>query len=288
MSGKYVPLTQPQLDVLQWVAEGCLENRWSGHVHKLVARGLANRSLIRVHRVRNRWTATILPAGIYYLAHNAYEFRAAQAVSQSAKPNWAKLRPPSLAPGAVSTSSSNQKLSPPTPEIVEVSDAPQPYRVAADATVRAMRRIARKPKRPAVEVAYSPEEPMKFTVMVTRVQVAQRSVHAADEESAARKVQEEFDRPYGYFGTWKTVGSEVEVTEKESVLSEIPSALSADGSLLLSLKEAGKALGISYSTIYEMVNRGDLEHVLLGSRKYIAREALLRFIEDNTHRGFHD
>ena len=181
MSGKYVHLTQPQRDVLQWVAEWCPENRWSGHAHKLVARGHANRSLIRVHHVRNRRTATILPAGIYYLAHNAYELRTAQAVSQSAKPISARLRPPSLTSGAVSTSSSSQKLSLPTPDTVEVSDAPQPYRVAADATASAMRHIARNPKRSALEVAYPQEEPMKFTVMVTRVQVAQRSVHAADE-----------------------------------------------------------------------------------------------------------
>lgn len=128
---------------------------------------------------------------------------------------------------------------------------------------------------------------MKFTVMVTRVQVAERSVHATDEESAARKVQEEFDRPYGYFGSWKTVSSEVEVTERESVLSNAPSSLSSSGSLLLTLKDAGTALGISYSTINEVVNRGDLEHVVVGSRKYVAREALLQFIEDNTHRGYH-
>lgn len=128
---------------------------------------------------------------------------------------------------------------------------------------------------------------MRYTVMVTRVQVAERSVHATDEESAARKVQEEFDRPYGYFGTWKTVSSEVEVTEKESVLSTVPNAVSGEGGLLLGLKEAGKALGISYSTIYEMVNKGDLEHVMIGSRKYVAREALLQFIEKNTYRGFH-
>ncbi|MFL4476177.1 helix-turn-helix domain-containing protein [Paeniglutamicibacter sp. MACA_103] len=57
--------------------------------------------------------------------------------------------------------------------------------------------------------------------------------------------------------------------------------------MLLGLKEAGKALGISYSAIYEMVNKGDLEHVMIGSRKYVAREALLQFIEKNRYRGFH-
>jgi hypothetical protein len=94
---------------------------------------------------------------------------------------------------------------------------------------------------------------MRYTVTVTRVQVAERSVHATDAESAARKVQEEFDRPYEYFGTWKTVSSEVEVTEKESVLSTMPNAVSKDGGMLLGLKDAGTALGVSYSTIESTV-----------------------------------
>ena len=128
---------------------------------------------------------------------------------------------------------------------------------------------------------------MRFTVVATRVQTAERSVHASDEEAAARKVQDEFDRPYVYFGIWKTVSSEVEVTEREAVLSEMPGPLRKDGALLLSIKESGKVLGISYATVYELVNRGDLEHVSIGSRKYVSREALLQFIETNTHRGFH-
>jgi excisionase family DNA binding protein len=79
----------------------------------------------------------------------------------------------------------------------------------------------------------------------------------------------------------------VEVTEKESVLSTMPNAVSKDGGMLLGLKDAGTALGVSYSTIYELVNKGDLEHVSIGSCRYIAREALLHFIEKNTYRGFH-
>jgi hypothetical protein len=43
----------------------------------------------------------------------------------------------------------------------------------------------------------------------------ERFVRAPSEEEAAAKVQEEFDRPYGYFGSWKTTTSEIDVIEAE-------------------------------------------------------------------------
>jgi excisionase family DNA binding protein len=131
------------------------------------------------------------------------------------------------------------------------------------------------------------ERYMRYRVMVTRVQVAERWVRATDEENAANKVQEEFDRPYGYFGSWKTVGSEVEVVEAEQTTVITPNPLSNDGPVLLPLKDAARALGISYSTLYELTNRGDIEHTQIGSRKYISRESLVAFIKENTHRGYH-
>lgn len=128
---------------------------------------------------------------------------------------------------------------------------------------------------------------MRYLVMVTRVQVAERYVRATDEEDAAAKVQAEFDRPYGYFGSWRTTASEVEVIEAEQTVAVTPASLSPGGPLLLSLKDAARSLGISYSTLYELTNRGDIEHTRIGSRKYIARETLFRFIDNNTHRGYH-
>ena len=288
MSDKYMPLTPEQLEVLQWVGDGCPSDRWEGYAHKLVARGLANRSLIRVHRVGNTWTAEIREAGQYYLKHHQYDPRQMPKLRKASDYQGAKLSSPKKPrrTSEVSTRIEEQN-SAVLDEVILPAEPLPPLTVPTDATVRAMRRIANRSKKPPKDVAYPAEVPMKFTVMVTRVQVAERSVHATDEESAARKVQEEFDRPYGYFGSWKTVSSEVEVTERESVLSNAPSSLSSSGSLLLTLKDAGTALGISYSTINELVNRGDLEHVVVGSRKYVAREALLQFIEDNTHRGYH-
>ena len=36
-------------------------------------------------------------------------------------------------------------------------------------------------------------------------------MRATSEEDAAEKAQAEFDRPYGYFGSWKTTTSEIDV-----------------------------------------------------------------------------
>lgn len=123
--------------------------------------------------------------------------------------------------------------------------------------------------------------------MVTRVQVAERWVRATDEEDAATKVQAEFDRPYGYFGNWTTTTSEVEVVEVEQTTVISPKPLSKEGPLLLGLKDAAKALGISYSMLYELTSKGEIEWTPVGTRKYVSRESLLAFITANTHRGYH-
>ncbi|MFZ1410812.1 MAG: helix-turn-helix domain-containing protein [Micropruina sp.] len=128
---------------------------------------------------------------------------------------------------------------------------------------------------------------MRYRVTVTRLQVADRWVRATDEEDAAQKVRAEFDRPYGYLGSWKTVSSGVEVVEEEPVGGLSPGALSKDGPLILPIKEAAQLLGVSRNHMYELVNNGDIEHLPLASRRYVSREALLRFIEQNTHRGYH-
>jgi excisionase family DNA binding protein len=56
---------------------------------------------------------------------------------------------------------------------------------------------------------------------------------------------------------------------------------------LLSIKDAAKALGVSYSTLYQLTAQGDIEWVMIGSRKYISRESLVEFIKANTHRGYY-
>ena len=128
---------------------------------------------------------------------------------------------------------------------------------------------------------------MRYKVVVTRVQVAERFVRATSEEDAAEKVQAEFDRPYGYFGSWKTTTSEIDVVEAEQTTVIGPTHLSNEGPMLLGLKDAAKALGISYSTLYQMTGQGDIEWVSIGTRTYISRETLLEFIKANTHRGYY-
>jgi hypothetical protein len=93
-----------------------------------------------------------------------------------------------------------------------------------------MRRVASR-RRPSV-VKQSQREIkemfMRYKVVVTSVQVAERFVRATSEEDAAEKVQAEFDRPYGYFGSWKTTTSEIDVVEAEQTTVIGPTHLSND------------------------------------------------------------
>ena len=127
---------------------------------------------------------------------------------------------------------------------------------------------------------------MRYRVRVLRAQKADRLVHAIDEEDAAAKVREEIDRPYGFIGRWDTVSTEVEVLAEESALPQAVGALADGTPLLLSVKDAAKHLGISYSAMYELINRGEIEHVRLGRRMYVSRDAMKHFIEVNSHRGY--
>ncbi|GAC50987.1 hypothetical protein GOACH_36_00090 [Gordonia aichiensis NBRC 108223] len=66
------PLHQGQVDVLQWVADGCPEGRWQGHAYKMTANALAGRRLLKVSKKGGGWQAEMLPAGTHYLAHGDY------------------------------------------------------------------------------------------------------------------------------------------------------------------------------------------------------------------------
>lgn len=126
---------------------------------------------------------------------------------------------------------------------------------------------------------------MRYKVVVTRVQIAERWIRAADEENAARKVREEFEKPYAYFGHWETKGSEIEIVEAEQTTIMKPNPLDESGPMMLTLKHAAGALGVPYSAIYELTKRGDMEYIRIGSRKYVSRESLVSFIRENTQRG---
>lgn len=66
------PLHQGQIDVLRWISDGCPDGRWQGHSYKTTANALASRRLVTVSKKGGSWSATLLPAGSYYLEHSDY------------------------------------------------------------------------------------------------------------------------------------------------------------------------------------------------------------------------
>lgn len=117
------------------------------------------------------------------------------------------------------------------------------------------------------------------------MQTTEKTVNATNEEAAVKKIEEELAKPYGFLGGWQTTGTEVEIVEAVPALGESVGPLPG-GPLLLSIKDAAKHLGISYGTLYELLNRGEVEYVRLGRRKLIGRDALNKFIEANTQTGY--
>lgn len=250
-------MNDKQVAVLEWVKAGMPPGVYeSGYAHRLVARALESRGLVKVRGHGKTWTASLTELGQQW-------------------PDLPSTNEPRPASPAVA-----RRAAPAT----ETIDGTTP-----DGATRAMRRTRAKAKHRVgnVRQVEKRETYMRYRAIVTRVQLAERWVRATDEEDAATKVQAEFDRPHGYFGSWKTVGSEVDIVEAEQTTVITPNPLSKDGPMLLSLKDAARALGISYSSLYELTNRGDIEHTQIGSRKYISRESLLAFIKENTHRGYH-
>jgi excisionase family DNA binding protein len=132
----------------------------------------------------------------------------------------------------------------------------------------------------------STEVRMRYRVMVSRVQVAERHVRAVNEEEALKKIQTELEQPYGFLGGWKTTSTDIDVAEVAVPLHQVPRQVGDDGKVLLSLKEAAKHLGVSYGALYELVNTAEIQHVAIGRRKYISRDALKSFIDAHTRLGW--
>lgn len=63
-----------QLEVLQWVADGCQEGRWpaADYTHRTSAVALKNRGLVTVKGHGPTWTASVTDAGAYYIEHGTY------------------------------------------------------------------------------------------------------------------------------------------------------------------------------------------------------------------------
>jgi restriction system protein len=87
--------------------------------------------------------------------------------------------------------------------------------------------------------------PVRYKIVLRRVQTAERIVRAADNVAAAEKVQAELDRPYGFLGTWQTVDTAMDIVEAERPLDGPPPQLGGrSGSLLLSVKAAAAQLNV--------------------------------------------
>ena len=261
------PLSARQLDVLQWIADGCPGRDWPDETHKNTARALDSRGLAWVSRKRKLWQAVLTPDGRHYLDHGRYP--------QLPTPE----RHASVSPAGSGTTALRSGLATPR----------QAIRQAATSQDRRSLQAARTR---ATQLAAHPsllkDIPMRYKIVVSRVQTAERHVRAVSEEEAIRKVQEELERPYGFLGGWTTVGTDVDIVTAESVLGEgVPAQLGPNGSFLLSVKAASRHLGLSTFVLYELINRGEIAHVMIGSRRYISRDQISAFIEANTHTGYH-
>ena len=129
------------------------------------------------------------------------------------------------------------------------------------------------------------EDSMRYRIRITRVQAAERSVLAKDEEHAMEKVRAEMDKPYGLLGQWQTASEEAEIVAVEPRDGLTPT-IPGESPLLMSIKDTATHLGVPSGRVYELVNTGEIDHVRVGRRTYISREAVSKFIETNTRSGY--
>lgn len=123
---------------------------------------------------------------------------------------------------------------------------------------------------------------MRVRVEVRRVQVIEKWVRAADEAAALAKVRAEAAEPWG-LGSWKTVDMNAEVMEIEGTEGITADGV-AHGPMLLSVRDAATQL-ISHSSLYPLIQSGEIEHVKIGRRTLLSRDVLQTFIQANTRLG---
>jgi hypothetical protein len=63
------PLTARQVEVLQWIGDGCPDGVWRDFTYKTTAYALASRGLVTVDRRRKQWSAILTDEGKFYLVH---------------------------------------------------------------------------------------------------------------------------------------------------------------------------------------------------------------------------
>lgn len=65
-------VNEKQLHVLQWIADGCPDEVMEDDTYKTTAAALKSRKLVMVSRKSGRWSATITPAGEFFLENHRY------------------------------------------------------------------------------------------------------------------------------------------------------------------------------------------------------------------------
>lgn len=72
MTPRQAPLNRAQLDVLEWVRQGCPDEEYEGWSHRITARALHNRGLLVIKGQGKSWSATLTAEGAYYLEHGKH------------------------------------------------------------------------------------------------------------------------------------------------------------------------------------------------------------------------
>lgn len=273
MVDRYAPLNERQLAVLRWIADGCPEEVMTGLSYKTTALALQDRRLVTVTKKRGLWRAELTDAGRFYLERGHHPQR------PPPRPRGWRRAPGVSGASAVLTAAKRvdreaankgRRAEPVHQPVVEPPTSTDAASIDSTTSVT-------RPERRRV--------PVRYRVMVSRVQVAERYVRAVDEQDAARKVQEELDRPYSFLGGWRTVDTDLDVVEADSPLEKAPGPLAEDRTLVMPAKRAAAYLGLAYSTFWQLVRAGEIDHLTIGRRLYISRDALTAFIEANTRRG---
>jgi excisionase family DNA binding protein len=271
-------LNERQCEVLRWVADGCPPGRYEGDAHKQTARALESRRLARVSRKAGVWMAELTEEGQFYLDHGRYD-------DPPPEPRTLPLRAladPVLSPSESRAERVTERLL--ARQAVRVGSGRARARPTVPETSRATRRG--KPKTKTESTTTLEPMSMRYKIVVSRVQVAERHVRAVDEAAALEKVRAELEKPYGFLGGWTTVDTDLDIVEATNPLDGPPQQLmDKDAGFLLSIKAVAKYLGLSYSTVYEMVNTGELGHVVVGSRRYVSRDQMTAFIDAHSHQG---
>lgn len=262
------PLDEKQSAVLRWVNEGHPDGPLATPGNKNRAQGLANRGLVSIRRGNRGWRATLTEEGRHYLETGRYLPRPTSDPRPPAQPQRGRSKDPSAA--AIPAAREPKKKQAPEPSL----DKDPRYLIPPK---------ARNELRLRKQTMYRKDTSMRYKVRVTRVQVAERYVTAPDREAAADKARTEFERPYGYFGTWDTVASGLDVIEEQRVETIAPVDLSREGPMLMPLKQAADAFGVSYSMLATLTGNGDIEQVRMGSRRYVKRDSLLRYVDAHTY-----